>query len=227
MQQKWDTTLAISARGGAGRHKLGTVELIRPDRRDNHGRTLAHRTQAGRLGGVRLHQRQVVWRADVGTHLLELVGRASRDRPGWSIVAAVGRRQIFGNETAGITRRAIDDEVEVPLHEVAPPKRCVRARCAPRTATYRYTINPVGQVTAGAVRPFASGRKDSTTLPGRLLRCRVLTQRLTARGRPTADIRRLAKAVNSSRKTAKSGALLQPDTRDEPPILAPSPIRSA
>jgi hypothetical protein len=41
---------------------------------------------------------------------------------------------------------------------------------------------------------------------------------------PTADIRRLANAVNSSRKTAKSGALLQPDTRDEPAILAPSPL---
>ena len=110
------------ARGRAGRHKLGTVELIRPDRRDDHGRTLAHRTQAGRLGGIRLNQRQIVWCADVGTHLLELVGRASRDRPGRSIVAAIGRRQIFGDETASVTRRAIDDEVEVPLHDVGPPR---------------------------------------------------------------------------------------------------------
>src|SRR6202163_2083270 len=60
--------------------------------------------------------------ADVGTHLLELVGRASRDRPGRSIVAAIGRRQIFGDETAGVTRRAIDDEVKVPLHDVGPPR---------------------------------------------------------------------------------------------------------
>src|SRR5713226_2646153 len=49
-------------------------------------------------------------------------GRASRDCPGRSIVAAIGRRQIFGDETAGITRRAIDDEVEVPLHDVGPPR---------------------------------------------------------------------------------------------------------
>src|SRR5260370_14208910 len=55
-------------------------------------------------------------------HLLELVGRASRDRPGRSIVAAIGRRQIFGDETAGVTRRAIDDKVEVPLHDVGPPR---------------------------------------------------------------------------------------------------------
>ena len=110
------------ARGRAGRHKFGTVELIRPDRRDDHGRTLAHRTQAGRLGGIRHDQRQIVWCADVGTHLLELVGRASRDRPGRSIVAAIGRRQIFGDETASVTRRAIDDEVEVPLHDVGPPR---------------------------------------------------------------------------------------------------------
>ena len=39
-----------------------------------------------------------------------------------SIVAAIGRRQIFGDETAGVTRRAIDDEVEVPLHDVGPPQ---------------------------------------------------------------------------------------------------------
>jgi hypothetical protein len=110
------------ARGRAGRHKLGTVELIRPDRRDDHGRTLAHRTQAGRLGGIRLNQRQIVWCTDVGTHLLELVGRASRDRPGRSIVAAIGRRKIFGDETASVTGRAIDDEVEVPLHDVGPPR---------------------------------------------------------------------------------------------------------
>src|SRR6202043_3211317 len=44
------------------------------------------------------------------------------DRPGRSIVAAIGRRQIFGDETAGVTRRAIDDEVEVPLHDVGPPR---------------------------------------------------------------------------------------------------------
>ena len=110
------------ARGRAGRHKLGTMELIRPDRRDDHGRTLAHRIQTGRLSCIRPNQRQIVWCADVGTHLLELVGRASRDCPGWSIVAAIGRRQILGDETAGVTRRAIDDEVEVPLHDVGPPR---------------------------------------------------------------------------------------------------------
>ena len=77
---------------------------------------------AGRLGGIRLNQRQIVWCADVGAHLLELVGRASRDRPGHGIVAAIGRRQIFGDETASVTRRAIDDEVEVPLHDVGPPR---------------------------------------------------------------------------------------------------------
>src|SRR5438094_4742146 len=36
--------------------------------------------------------------------------------------AAIARRQIFGDETAGVTRRAIDDEVEVPLHDVGPPR---------------------------------------------------------------------------------------------------------
>ena len=50
------------------------------------------------------------------------VSCTSSDRPGRSIVAAIGRRQIFGDETAGVTRRAIDDEVEVPLHDVSPPR---------------------------------------------------------------------------------------------------------
>src|SRR5438094_8762161 len=43
----------------------------------------------------------------------------------WSLSAerpAIGRRQIFGDEMAGVTRRAIDDEVEVPLHDVGPPR---------------------------------------------------------------------------------------------------------
>src|SRR6202049_545041 len=43
-------------------------------------------------------------------------------RPGRSIVAAIGRRQIFGDETAGVTRRAIDDKVELSLHDVGPPR---------------------------------------------------------------------------------------------------------
>src|SRR6516225_7294262 len=96
--------------------------LIGPNRRDDYGRVLAHRTQAGRLGGIRLNQRQILWCADVGTHLLELVGRASGERPGRSIVAAIGGRQILGDETARVARRAIDDEVEVPLHNVGPPR---------------------------------------------------------------------------------------------------------
>src|SRR4029077_6186466 len=81
-----------------------------------------HRTSACPLRGIRLHQRQIVWCADVGTLLLQLVGRTSRDRPGRSIVAAIVRRQIFGGETAVVTRRTIDDEVEVPLHDVGPPR---------------------------------------------------------------------------------------------------------
>src|SRR5439155_6329237 len=147
----------------------------RPDRRDDHGRTLAHRTQAGRLGRIRLNQRQIVWCADVGTHLLELVGRAPRDRPGRSIVAAIGRRQIFGDETAGVTRRAIDDEVEVPLHDVGPPREPGGLSSDPRA------IALYGSRSPGATQhSLPSGRYPllepvfhrlvRTSLPGALIR---------------------------------------------------------
>ncbi len=174
-----------SAGGRAGRHKLGAVKLIRPDRRDNHGRTLAHRTQAGRLAGIRLHQNQIVWCADVGTHFLELVGRASRDRPGRSIVAAIGRRQIFGDETAGVTRRAIDDEVEVPLHDAGPPRtresvtpysdRSSAGRIAPSlpSALIRSPRRrgPSRRLRGGDARPFCAvpepgeGHEDAQQVP--------------------------------------------------------------
>ena len=154
-----------SARGRAGRHKLGTVELIRPDRRDDHGRTLAHRTQAGRLGGIRLHQRQIVWCADVGTHLPELVGRASRDRPGRSIVAAIGGRQIFGDETAGVTRRAIDDEVEVPLHDgwsSSRPGRAIFRSVCNRTVRFAATIAR-GHATSATKGRYPYSDRSSTS----------------------------------------------------------------
>src|SRR5262249_33292455 len=127
--------------------------------------------------GIRLNQRQIVWRADVGTHLLELVGRASRDRPGRSIVAAIGGRQIFGDETAGVTRRAIDDEVEVPLHDVGPHRDPGALSSAP-CAIALYTSRPPS---LGATqRSLPSGRQpllgpvfhrlDRTGLPGALIR---------------------------------------------------------
>src|SRR5205814_8959183 len=65
-------------------------------------------------------------------------GQAARGRPGRSIVAEIGRGQLFGDETVSVTRRAIDDEVKVPLYEVGPlsvrPWASRRRRRPPRTA---------------------------------------------------------------------------------------------
>src|SRR5439155_18671229 len=122
-----------------------------------------------------------------GTYLLELVGRASRDRPGRSIVAVIGHRQIFGDETAGVTRRAIDDEVEVPLHDVGPPRD-------PGELIFRSVCNRSVRFAATVARGHAT----------------IATRRavpLTRTGLPPAGSRQLAWRTHSITSSARaSGA---------------------
>src|SRR6202795_5004032 len=103
--------------------------------------------------------------------------KGSGSRPGRSIVAAIGRRQIFGDETAGVTRRAIDDKVEVSLHDVGPSRDpgelsldpCAIALYASRPLSPGATQHSLPSGRYPLLGPVFH-RLDRTSLPSALIR---------------------------------------------------------
>src|ERR1700680_3942935 len=88
-----------------------------------------------------------------------------------------GRRQIFGDETAGVTRRAIDDKVEVSPHDVGPPRDpgelssdpCAIALYASRPLSPGATQHSLPSGRYPLLGPVFH-RLDRTSLPGALIR---------------------------------------------------------
>ena len=102
----------VGARRRADRDQLRAVELIRPDRRDHRSGLIDHRFQRRGIAGVGHDQGRVGRRADRVAHRSEFFHAAPGHRPFQIAVAVVMRRQIFGDELAGETGGAIDDDVE-------------------------------------------------------------------------------------------------------------------
>ena len=102
----------IRARGGAGRDQFGAIELIRTYGANDGFGLSHHRLQRGEIARIGDDQRRVGRRADSVTHGSKLVLAAAGHRPFQGGVALVMRREILGDELAGETGGAIDDDVE-------------------------------------------------------------------------------------------------------------------
>ena len=102
----------VGAGCDAGREQLVAVELIRADGGDDRFGLVDHRLQRGGIAGIGHDQRRIRGRADRVAHGFELVEAAPGHRPFQLLVVLVMRGEIFGDELAGESGRAIDDDVE-------------------------------------------------------------------------------------------------------------------
>ena len=103
----------VDASCDAGRNQFGAIALIRTNGRDHRFRLADHGPQRDGITRVSDDQRNVRRRADRIAHRGKLVLAASGHRPFQIVVALVMRGKIFGDEPAGETGCAIDNDVEL------------------------------------------------------------------------------------------------------------------
>ena len=111
----------VGARRDAGGKQIGAVELVGTDSGYDQLRLIDHRPQRSRIGCVRHDQRRVSGCADRIANGGELVPAAPGHRPCRRAVTGIACSEIFGDELAGVSRCAVDDDVELRGHVLTVP----------------------------------------------------------------------------------------------------------
>ena len=106
----------VGPRGGTGRDQFRAVELIWADGRDDQPGLRDHRLQRGGIAGIGDDQRGVIGCPDRVAHRGELVPAAAGHRPFQTAIALVLSNEILGDQLAGKTGGAIDDDVKFRRH---------------------------------------------------------------------------------------------------------------